>query len=45
MVDRDHSELSISRQCQSLDIPRSTFYHVTEPVSDEDLAIMVLIDR
>ncbi len=45
MVDRDHSELSISRQCQLLDIPRSTFYHVADPVSDEDLEIMTLMDR
>ncbi len=45
MIDRDHSELSISRQCQLLDIPRSTFYHVADPVSDADLEIMALIDQ
>ena len=37
--------LSISRQCELLDIPRSTFYHVPQPVSEEDLELMKLIDR
>lgn len=37
--------LSISRQCELLDIPRSTFYHVPQPVSEEDLELMRLIDR
>ena len=35
----------MSRQCALLDLPRSTFYHVPEPVSDADLALMALIDR
>jgi len=37
--------LSISRQCELLDLPRSTFYHVPQPVSDEDLELMQLMDR
>ena len=37
--------LSIIRQCELLDLPRSTFYHVPEPVSETDLALMKLIDR
>ena len=37
--------LSIIRQCELLDLPRSTFYHVPEPVSEADLALMKLIDR
>ncbi len=44
MVDRKES-LSITRQCDLLDLPRSTFYHVPKPVSDEELALMALIDR
>ena len=44
MVERT-DPLSIKRQCELLDLPRSTFYHVAEPVSDDDLAIMALIDR
>ena len=45
MVDRDHPDLPVSRQCELLDLPRSTFYHVADPVSDADLEIMALIDR
>ena len=37
--------LSITRQCQLLDVPRSTFYHTPQPVSDEELELMRLIDR
>jgi putative transposase len=37
--------LSIIRQCELLDLPRSTFYHVPEPVSEADLALMKLIDH
>jgi putative transposase len=44
MVDRK-DPLPVTRQCALLDLPRSTFYHVPKPVSDEELALMVLIDR
>jgi len=37
--------LSIIRQCELLDLPRSTFYHVSTPVSEADLELMKLIDR
>lgn len=37
--------LSITRQCELLDLPRSTYYHVPQPVSGEDLDLMRLIDR
>jgi putative transposase len=37
--------LPITRQCELLDLPRSTFYHVREAVSDEELALMKLIDQ
>lgn len=37
--------LSITRQCELLDVPRSTYYHVQQPVSDEDLELMQLVDR
>jgi putative transposase len=37
--------LSIIRQCELLDLPRSTFYHVPKPVSEADLVLMKLIDR
>jgi putative transposase len=44
MVDK-RDTLSIKRQCELLDVPRSTFYHVPKPVSEEELALMKLIDR
>ena len=28
--------LPITRQCELLDLPRSTFYHVPDPVSDAE---------
>lgn len=45
MIDRDHPDLPVSRQCELLDLPRSTLYHVADPVCDEGLEIMALIDR
>lgn len=44
MVDRKEP-LPVSRQCALLDLPRSTFYHTPEPVTDEELKLMALIDR
>ena len=37
--------LPVKRQCELLDLPRSTFYHVPSPVSDAELALMKLIDQ
>ncbi|MFT5895129.1 MAG: putative transposase [bacterium] len=37
-------ELSISYQCELLDIPRTSFYYISEPVSDEELLLMKLIE-
>ena len=39
------SVLSISRQCELLDLARSTYYYTPEPVSDEELELMRLIDQ
>lgn len=44
MVDRKEP-IPVSRQCELLELPRSTFYHVPKPVSDEDLELMRLMDR
>ena len=44
MVDRK-DPLPVIRQCELLDLPRSTFYHVPKPVTDEELELMALIDR
>lgn len=44
MVSKD-AVISITRQCQLLDLARSTYYYVPEPVSDEELELMKLIDQ
>ena len=44
MVDRKEP-LPVTRQCDLLDLPRSTFYHIPKAVSDEELELMRLIDR
>jgi putative transposase len=44
MVDRK-DPLPVSRKCTLLELPRSTFYHIPTPVTDEELALMQLIDR
>ena len=45
MVERRHPSLSVVRQCRLLGISRSGLYYRPKPVSEEDLALMGLIDR
>ena len=44
LVDYDHSELSVSRQCALLGLPRSTLYCRPTPVRESTLRIMAKID-
>jgi putative transposase len=44
LVDHDHPELSVSRQCALLDLPRSTLYYTPTPVRESTLQIMARID-
>ena len=44
LVDSDHPELSISRQCALLGLPRSTHYYRPTPVRASTLRIMARID-
>lgn len=44
MIDRK-DPLPVTRQWALPDLPRSTFYHVPNPVSEEELELMALIDR
>jgi putative transposase len=37
--------LPITRQCQLLDLARSSYYYMPEPVNDEELDLMKLIDQ
>jgi putative transposase len=45
VVDHRHPSLSIVRQCRLLDINRSGLYYQPKSISEEDLALMKLIDR
>ena len=45
MVDLDHPDLSIRRQCQLLGLNRATFYYQPAGESAENLALMRLIDQ
>ena len=44
VVDRQHSSLSMIRQCKLLGISRSGLYYRRVGVSEEDLALMKLVD-
>ena len=45
MIDTDHPDLSIGRQCQLLSISRSSFYYEPKGETDLNLALMRLIDE
>jgi len=45
VVDHQHPSLSIVRQCRMLNISRSGLYYQPKGISEEDLALMNLIDR
>ena len=44
-MDRQHSSLSVVRQCALLGIRRSSVYYQPLPASQENLELMELIDR
>jgi putative transposase len=44
LVDHDHRELSVSRQCALLGLPRSTPYYRATPIRESTLRIMARID-
>lgn len=45
MIEPETREPSISRQCQLLDLNRSSFYYQPQPIKVEDLELMRLIDE
>ena len=45
MVDEAHPELSLVRQCELLDIRRSSLYYQSVQPSDEELTILRLLDE
>ncbi len=45
MIDRDHDQLSLVRQCNLLDVSRASVYYRPAPPKAEDLELMALMDR
>lgn len=44
LVDHDHPELSISRQCALLGVPRSTLYYRPKSVRESTLRVKAWLD-
>ncbi len=44
MIERDHPDLSIGQQCALLQIPRSSFCYTPQGETEQNLALMRLID-
>jgi putative transposase len=45
LVEADHPQLSVRRQCELLGLPRSSLYYEPAPETAENLALMRLIDE
>ncbi len=45
LIDRDDPTVPIARQCRLLKVARSTVYHQSCPVGDDDLAVMRELDE
>ncbi len=45
MIDRDHKQLSLVRQCNLVDVSRAWVYYRPAPPQAEDLELMALMDR
>lgn len=45
MIEPEHPQLSIVRQCELLGLARSSYYYEPVPISEEDLLLMRLLDE
>jgi len=45
VIDPEHEQLSVSRQCELLELPRSSFYYEPKPETEENLRLMRKIDE
>ncbi len=45
LIEPEHPELSIVRQCELLDFARSSYYYEPVPQNEEDLLLMRLLDE
>ena len=44
-IEPDHPELSVVRQCELLDLPRSTYYYKPRPETEQNLALLRKLDE
>lgn len=45
MIEPKHPELTVSQQCELIDLPHSTYYHKAKPESEYNQKLMHLIDE
>jgi putative transposase len=45
IIDPEHGEITIGRQCELLGIARSSFYYEARPESAENLRLMQMLDK
>ena len=45
MIDPSNQQLSVSRQCELIDLSRSSYYYRPMPINQEDLELMRKIDE
>ena len=45
LIDPAHEQLSVTRQCELLGLPRSSWYYEPSAVSEENLALLRLLDE
>jgi putative transposase len=45
LIDPDHAHISVGRQCELLELARSSYYYRLRPQSDLNLLLMNLIDE
>jgi putative transposase len=45
LIDKDHPNVSVRRQCDLLDMCRSGLYYQQKPISEEDQVLMNLVDK
>jgi len=45
LIEPEHPTISIARQCELVDLARSSYYYQPMPVSEENLLLMRLLDE
>lgn len=45
MINQQHPELTVSRQCELLELPRASYYYKKKPMSDYNRYLSTLIDE